>query len=271
MDSSQIMEDLDAVREQNPLILNITNYVVMNITANALLAIGASPLMAHAIDEAEEMVSLSQALVINLGTLSKPWIQSMKKATSVASKKGIPIVLDPVGAGATSFRLNTARELLEGGMISVIRGNASEILAIGHRAETKMKGVDSVASPKLAYPAAKDLSAAFKNTVCISGETDFIVSHRDSKIRTAYLENGHPWMSTVTGMGCIATSLIGAFLAVQEDPYRATQSAMAIMGITGELAAKRSSGPGTFVPSFLDTLYHLGADEIQTIFRGRSE
>jgi hydroxyethylthiazole kinase len=253
------------------LVINVTNYVVMNMTANALLAIGASPVMAHALDELEEMVSMSQGLVINMGTLSDPWVQSMKKAIQVASRRGIPIVLDPVGAGATSYRLRATRELLGCGKVSVIRGNASEIFAISKKSEKRMKGVDSVACLESAYSAAKDLASALRCTVCVSGKTDLIVSYDDAMARTTWLENGHEIMTHVTGMGCVATALTGAFLAVQPDPYQATQSAMAIVGVAGEVAAQLSLGPGSFVPQFLDTLYHLKAKDFQTVFRGRLE
>ena len=140
--AQDISRDLEEVRRQAPLVHNITNYVVMNTTANALLAVGASPVMAHAPEEVEDMVDIASALVINIGTLSEPWIESMLKAAKRAQKKGIPIVYDPVGAGATPYRTRTIHELIQAAAPSILRGNASEIMALAGDA-AKTKGVDS--------------------------------------------------------------------------------------------------------------------------------
>jgi hydroxyethylthiazole kinase len=244
----KICKSIEAIRKQAPVVHNITNYVVMNSTANALLAIGASPVMAHAEEEVEEMVNIAQALVINIGTLSEHWISSMFKAVHQARKKGIPVILDPVGAGATAYRTRTARELIESGQPTIIRGNASEIMAL-YDDRSKTKGVDSAAASDAAIVTAQKLSQTHKCVVCISGATDYIVD-RENILR---IKNGHPLMTKVTGLGCTASALCGAFAAVEKLPF---------MGIAGEMAAQQSTGPGSLQMHFLDILYRLTEDDI---------
>jgi hydroxyethylthiazole kinase len=226
--------NLTAIREKKPLIHNITNFVVMNYTANALLAMGASPVMAHAQNEVEDMVSFAGALVLNIGTLTDDWIHSMIKAGKKASEKGTPIILDPVGSGATALRTDSAKKIIEQTRISVIRGNASEILSLRH-AESKTKGVDSIHSVE---------EAAKTATV----------------IRVA---NGHPLMGYVTGTGCTATVTIGAFLAVDADPVSATATALAYFGLAGEVAAQNASAPGSFMIQMIDALYTITPEDLK--------
>ncbi len=256
--AAAVWADVQAIRTQAPLIHNITNYVVMNTTANALLALGASPVMAHAEDEVEEMSGLARALVINIGTLSAPWVEAMVKAGSVARRNGIPIVLDPVGAGATRFRTNTVQRLLRDTPPAVIRGNASEIRAL-YTAEHETKGVDSIHGSQEALEAAQGLARHYDCVVSVSGATDLIVS-ADAMIRVV---NGHPLMPRVTGLGCTATALSGAFAAVNGSALRAAAHAMAVMGIAGEMAAAHSAGPGTFQVQFLDALHLLSESDIR--------
>lgn len=239
-----------AVRSQRPLVHNITNYVVMNNSANALLAIGASPVMAHWRQEMEEMVSIAGALVLNIGTLDQNWLESMKVAGLAASRKGIPIVLDPVGAGATSARTAASLELIRLCHPSVIRGNASEIMALVN-AEIKSKGVDSSAQSSDAVEAARKLAAETGAVVVISGATDYITD--GSVVHT--VEGGDEIMTAVTGMGCTSTALVGAFAAVVENPLIAATAAMAVMSLAGERAAARSRGNGSMQVNFLDELY----------------
>ena len=239
-----------AVRSQRPLVHNITNYVVMNNSANALLAIGASPVMAHWTQEMEEMVSIAGALVLNIGTLDQNWLESMKVAGLAASRKGIPIVMDPVGAGATSARTAASLELIRLCHPSVIRGNASEIMALVN-AEIKSKGVDSSAQSSDAVEAARKLAAETGAVVVISGATDYITD--GSVVHT--VEGGDEIMTAVTGMGCTSTALVGAFAAVVEDPLIAATAAMAVMSLAGERAAARSRGNGSMQVNFLDELY----------------
>jgi hydroxyethylthiazole kinase len=255
--AADIVRDLGLVHQLSPLVHNITNYVVMNSTANALLAVGASPVMAHAPEEVDDMVAIASALVINIGTLSEPWVASMLQAARQAKKRGIPIVYDPVGVGATPYRTRTFNDLLRSASPSIVRGNPSEILAAGGE-DSRTKGVDSVAGASGSVAAARRLSERFACVVCISGETDHVIG-KGGLVR---IHNGHALMPKVTGLGCTATALCGAFAAVEPDPFQATVSAMAVMGIAGEIAAERSPGPGSMQVEFLDALYGLTGEEI---------
>ena len=241
-----------AVRTKSPLVHSITNYVVMNNSANALLSIGASPVMAHWKDEMEEMTAIAGALVINIGTLDTEWIEGMKAAGLAASRRGTPIVLDPVGAGATSQRTNAAWEIINLCHPTIIRGNGSEIMALVD-ANVKSKGVDSSASSDDALSAAKKLAAETGAVVVISGETDYITNGTD----VFTVEGGNPIMTSVTGMGCTATALVGAFAAVKSDPMVAATAAMAVMSLAGERAAVNARGNGSMQMHFLDELYNL--------------
>ena len=241
-----------AVRTESPLVHNITNYVVMNSTANSLLAVGASPIMAHWTSEMEEMTAIAGALVINIGTLDDQWIEGMLAAGRAAAARGIPIVLDPVGAGATSQRTQAALDIIEQCTPTIIRGNASEIMALVD-AGVKSKGVDSSAASDDALESAKRLASEVGTVVVISGETDYITD--GTEVHT--VEGGNPIMTSVTGMGCTATALIGAFAAVVDDPMVAAAAAMAVMSLAGERAAESSRGNGSMQVNFLDELYNL--------------
>lgn len=258
LNPSDIYKDIEKIRTNAPLVHNITNYVVMNTTANALLAIGASPVMAHALSEVEDMAAIAGALVINIGTLSDPWIESMFKAAHKARSRQIPIVLDPVGAGATPYRTRTARELIRAAAPAIIRGNGSEILALCEEGRIT-KGVDSTSASDLAIDAANALAKDLGCAVCITGATDYIVSQRPM----IAVKNGHAMMTRVTGLGCTATALCGAFAAVNPDYDRAAAHAMAVMGIAGEMAAENAPGPGTLQLRFIDCLYQITQDHIE--------
>lgn len=260
--SQSIWSNLQTIKVTSPLIHNITNYVVMEGTANALLALGASPIMAHAIEEVEEIVQLAHSLVLNIGTLSPLWIQAMIIALKTAHAKHIPVVLDPVGAGATHFRTNTVHTLLNEGQISVIRGNASEITSLID-SHCKPKGVDSLIAPLDCLPVAKKVALKNNCVVWMSGQTDVITDGKESYL----IYNGHPFMSKVTGMGCMATAITGAFLAINQHTLQGCAHAAATMGIVGEIAAKNSIGPGTFKNAFIDTLYHLSLNSIEKHIR----
>ncbi|MEX2568633.1 MAG: hydroxyethylthiazole kinase [Cyclobacteriaceae bacterium] len=252
-----IIKHLQLIKSKGPLVQNITNFVVMNNTANALLAIGASPIMSHAHSEVEDMSKITQSLVINIGTLDEYWVGAMLLAAKKANETGKPWILDPVGAGASAFRNETLTQLLAFSP-QVIRGNASEILALANE-NIKSKGVDSTHHSDQALDAGRSLSAQHKCIVCISGKTDYII---DVDTITK-VNNGNPLMSRVTGMGCTASALIGAVLAIEKDPFPATVSAMAIMGIAGEIAAELSSGPGSFQMCFYDCLNSLQPIDIE--------
>jgi hydroxyethylthiazole kinase len=250
-DASTIWDTLQTLRARRPLVQNITNYVVMNNTANALLAIGASPAMVHASEEVEEFVSIAHALVINIGTLSSSWVAGMRLAAGQARALGKPWVLDPVGAGATQLRTSTALQLM-GMKPAVVRGNASEILALAE-ANRATRGVDSTDSSSSALESGKKLARSFGTVITISGAIDYVTDGQ----RVLQVENGHEMMTRVTGMGCTATALIGAFLAVQPDPMVASAQAMAVLGVAGEIAASRAAGPGSLQLHLLDVLYTL--------------
>jgi hydroxyethylthiazole kinase len=260
---SALAGSLAEIRRTAPLVHNITNYVVMNNTANALLALGASPAMVHAADEVEEFVSISRALVVNIGTLSAPWVGAMRAAADRAKRLGVPWALDPVGVGATAFRNRVAADLAGRGP-AVIRGNASEILALaGSGARTK--GVDSAHGADAAIEAARALAESTGAAVAVTGATDYVTDGA----RLATLGNGHPMMAKVTGMGCTATAIIGAFLAVERDALRAAVYGLTVLGVAGEIAAERSPGPGSLQLQLLDALYQL--DEATLAERARIE
>jgi hydroxyethylthiazole kinase len=256
--SKKAAENLMALREKKPLIHNITNYVVMNYTANALLAMGASPVMAHAQNEVEDMVAFAGALVLNIGTLTDDWISSMIKAGKKASRLGTPIVLDPVGSGATPLRTNSARKIITQTKIMVIRGNASEILSLRDE-NSKTKGVDSIHSVDEAAEAARNLADELHTTLAITGPVDLITDGT----RVLRVSNGHPLMGYVTGTGCTATATIGAFLAVDDDPLSATATALSLFGLAGEVAARTASAPGTFMIQMLDALYTITPEQLR--------
>jgi len=256
--SEKAAANLALLREKKPLIHNITNYVVMNYTANALLAMGASPVMAHAQNEVEDMVAFAGALVLNIGTLTDDWIASMIKAGIKASALGTPIILDPVGSGATPLRTNSAKQIIDQTDIKVIRGNASEILSLRH-ADSKTKGVDSVHSVAEAADTARILAEELQTTLAITGPVDLITDGQ----QVVRVSNGHPLMGYVTGTGCTATTAIGAFLAVDNDPVSATATALAFFGLAGEVAGQSASAPGSFMIQLLDALYTITPDELR--------
>jgi hydroxyethylthiazole kinase len=259
-------KSIQAIRQQSPVVHNITNYVVMNNTANALLAIGASPVMAHAELEMVDMVSIASALVLNIGTLSPAWIRSMHIAAA-----HIPIVLDPVGAGATPYRTATAMELLQLVRPSIVRGNASEIIAIGGikagESEGATMGVDSRDPSTAAVASAWHLHKTYGATVCISGATDYIVGGG----ALIQVDNGHTLMPRVTGLGCTASALCGAFAAVEPDTTLAAAQTMVVMGIAGELAAQEAKGPGTLQLHFIDALYCMTKNDVDARIRVQVE
>jgi hydroxyethylthiazole kinase len=251
-------ENLQLLREKKPLVHNITNYVVMNYTANALLACGASPVMAHAAEEVEEMVSLAGALVLNIGTLTPYWIDSMISAGLRANERQIPIILDPVGSGATTLRTQSAKRLIQALSIAVIRGNASEVLSLAQEG-SQTKGVDSIHSVEEAEEAALVLAKELRTTLAITGKVDLITDGE----RIYRVMNGHELMGYVTGTGCTATVIIGAFLAVDKDAAEAAATGLAFFGLAGEVAAQKAVGPGGFQIGLLDALFTMDGDALR--------
>jgi hydroxyethylthiazole kinase len=231
----------------------------MDVTANALLAVGASPAMIHAEEEVEEFVAIASALVVNIGTLSPAWVRAMELAATRASELGKPWVLDPVGAGATSYRTKTAASLSRLGP-SVIRGNASEILALAGTG-AMARGVDSVHGSDSAAEVARSLASELGCVVAVTGATDYITDGE----RMLRVENGHPLMTRVTALGCTASALIGAFLAVNQDDVGAAAQALAILGLAGEIAATDSPGPGSLRWRILDALHAMDEAALQGV------
>jgi hydroxyethylthiazole kinase len=253
MEVERIGTLLAAVREKTPLVHNITNFVVMNNTANALLALGASPAMVHALDEVEDFVALSQALVVNIGTLYSEQIAACKLAALRARAAGVPWILDPVGAGATPYRRAAAGALARL-RPNVIRGNGSEILTLAQQTQAGQgRGVDSLQGSDAAVEAARTLAVETGAVVAVTGVVDYVTDGA----RLVEIHNGHPLMTRVTGLGCSATAIIGAFLAVERDAFAATVAGLAVLGVAGEIAAERSPGPGTLQVALLDALYAL--------------
>lgn len=254
-----IAADLNAIREKRPLIHSITNYVVMNETANAILCLGALPIMAHAKEEVEEMVGIASALVLNIGTLSPDWIDAMELAGRSANERGIPVVLDPVGAGATRLRTESSKRLMDNVKVSIIRGNASEIATvIGLEAETR--GVESIKAHGLTPEVAAEFGKAYGCTVAITGPTD-IVTDGD---RTALIRNGDPMLGKVVGTGCMSNTIIASFAAVQPDCFIATVGGLVAFGIAGEIAAGVApEKPGTFHAELYDALYALEPSDLR--------
>ncbi len=256
--SLKAAENLRKIRETKPLIHNITNFVVMNYTANVLLAMGASPVMAHAKNEVEDMVSFAGALVLNIGTLTDNWVTSMILAGQRASALGKPIILDPVGAGATPLRTSAAKAIIEKTKTSVIRGNASEILSLGSQQSTT-KGVDTTDSVQDAARTASFLAKELNTILAITGPVDLVTDGS----RVFNIANGHSLMPYVTGTGCSATAVIGAFTAVDKDYLTATATALAFFGLAGEMAGKTASGPGSFMIHLLDCLYTMTPEQLE--------
>jgi hydroxyethylthiazole kinase len=248
---------LERIRERTPLVHNITNFVVMNDTANVLLAVGASPVMAHAIDEVRDMVAHAGALVLNIGTLEDAWIESMLAAGAEANRRGVPVVLDPVGAGATPLRTGSVERILDKVRVALVRGNGGELSVIAGLAG-QVRGVDSVAA-SAPEAAARTVAARTGGAAVASGAVDYAAD----ATRAAQIRNGDPMLGRITGSGCMATALCGAFLAVEPDPFLAGVEAMIAFGIAGELAARISSGPGTFRANLIDAVANLDRAAIQ--------
>lgn len=250
-------ETLTTIRDSSPLVHNMTNVVVANTTANALLALGASPAMVDAPLEAPQLASVAGALVINLGTITPAQAEAMKLACEAAQQADVPWILDPVAVGPLTYRSNLARELLAF-KPAVIRGNASEIMALAGLG-TGGKGVDSTDSSETALDSAKSLANETGAAVAVSGPTDYITDGT----RTVTVKNGHDMMPAVTGLGCTATALIGAALAATKDPVEAAAFGLLYLGVAGEVAAEGAAGPASLQTDIINQLYHLNTKLIR--------
>jgi len=251
-------EILGKIKEKKPLIHHITNWVTIYDCANIVRAIGALPVMAHAKEEVEQMTSIANALVLNIGTLTTGLIESMILAGKKANEKNIPIILDAVGVGATDLRTNKAKEILEKVKVNIIKGNASEIGTLaGVKAETK--GVEAVNVEADLMKLAKKLATEKDAVVVITGKEDIVADKENIYI----CKNGHDMLGKFVGTGCMVASVIACFAAVEKDYVKAAASALVCFGITGELAARRATGPGTYKESFYDEIYNLDKDVIE--------
>ncbi|MES1248186.1 MAG: hydroxyethylthiazole kinase [Actinomycetota bacterium] len=244
---------LATLRERKPLVHNTTNYVVMNETANATLALGALPVMAHAGEEVEEMARLASALVLNIGTLSPHWVEAMLLAGGAATARQIPIVLDPVGAGATQYRTQTAHRILDIVDVTVLRGNPGEVATlVGAHAE--VRGVESIVAGLEPAELARTASRRLGVIVSVTGPVD----HVSDGERVLAIANGHALLAVVTGTGCTSSALTGCFLAAKPaEPLEAAAEALAAFGVAAEDAARGAEGPGTFHARLYDALYAL--------------
>jgi hydroxyethylthiazole kinase len=257
MNSKNIPELLTMVRMKRPLVHHITNYVTVNDCANITIAAGAAPVMADAPEEVCEMVIYAGALVLNIGTLNRGQIESMLLAGETANDRNIPVILDPVGAGATSFRTESAQRLLDELKISILKGNAGEIGTLAG-ADASVKGVDSQGVSGDLEKIAHDFAKRSGITVVISGPTDIVTDGR----RILLVANGHPMMGGISGTGCMAASLIGAFISVTDDPIMATAAALAAFGIAGEKAAVGARGPYSFKTALFDEMAALMPEDL---------
>jgi hydroxyethylthiazole kinase len=244
---------LHTLRERKPLVHQITNYVVMNETANATLALGALPVMAHAREEVEEMVGLAGALVINIGTLSPHWVEAMLAAGKAANAADVPVVLDPVGAGATKYRTDTARQILDEVRVTVLRGNQGEIATlVGVQAE--VRGVESIGVDSEPSELSRAAGRNLELVASVTGPVDY-VSDGEGVLSVS---NGHELLATVTGTGCMSSAITGCFLAAKRDqPLEAAAEALAAFGVAGEDAAREAKGPGSFHVGLYDALAGL--------------
>jgi hydroxyethylthiazole kinase len=248
---------LSQIKQKKPLIHHITNYVVANETANLTLCLGALPVMAQSIDEVEEMVSIASALVLNIGTLDKPLIDSMIKAGRKANELNIPIVLDPVGAGATTLRTNSSKKLLAEFQIDIIRGNAAEVATLaGIKAE--VRGVESMSGNESAKEAALSLNKSTSAVIAVTGKEDIVVA--DGK--TALIANGHPMLGAVTGTGCMSTTAVATFCSISENNFDGCIAGLVAFGIAGEKAARGNiNKPGSFHAALYDAVSSLSGND----------
>ncbi|RSL29851.1 hydroxyethylthiazole kinase [Salibacterium salarium] len=260
MKAKEVKNLLEKVGNQKPLIHNITNVVVTNFNANGILAMGASPVMANAVEEAADMAAAADALVLNIGTLDSAQVEAVYLAGRAANKKGIPVVLDPVGAGATPYRTNTVRELVENLDITLLRGNAGEVSAISG-IDSEIKGVDAAGGDKDTKKIAEHASFELGIPVAVTGPIDAVTDGTS----VYQINNGHSMMSRITGTGCLASAVAAAFLSQSNDILSGAAAALGYYGVAAERAEGFSSmqGPGTFQAELLNALYNVGEMDLR--------
>jgi hydroxyethylthiazole kinase len=262
MEKTIVNELMQKVRNENPLVHNITNVVVTNFTANGLLALGASPVMAYAHEEVADMAKIAGALVLNIGTLNRDVVESCMIAGKSANANNVPVIFDPVGAGATSYRTDSAKRILDEVSISVIRGNAAEIANVAGY-QWNIKGVDAGVAQGNTVELAISTAKKLNTVVVITGKEDVV----SDGIRTYVVRNGHPALTKVTGTGCLLTSVIGAFTAVEKDVVKASVAALTFYGVAAEVTAKNieGQGPGSFQIEFLNQLALVSENEVNQL------
>ncbi|PGM61406.1 hydroxyethylthiazole kinase [Bacillus cereus] len=260
MNVQEISKVVELVRESNPLVHNITNVVVTNFTANGLLALGASPVMAYAKEEVAEMASIAGALVLNMGTLRPEEVEAMLLAGKSANTNDVPVLFDPVGAGATSYRTEVARHIPAEINLAIIRGNAAEIANVINE-KWEIKGVDAGTGNGNVVSIAKQAADELNTVAVITGQEDIVTDGE----RTILIRNGHSILTKVTGTGCLLTSVIGAFAAVEKDYVKAAVAALTFYGVAAELAAAQTveKGPGSFQIEFLNQLANTTSEDIE--------
>jgi hydroxyethylthiazole kinase len=255
-------EMLEEVRRQKPLIHHLTNWVTIYDCANVVKVFGASPVMAHAKEEAAEMASIASALVLNIGTLTPELVEAMKLAAASANQKGIPVVLDVCGAGATRLRDEACFDILDQVRVDIIKGNASEIAKIAGEA-VQTRGVDASSVEKNLEEIASHLAKERCCTVVITAPEDIV----SDGVRTVRVKNGHAMMASIVGTGCMATSVIGTFAAVKKDLVDASAAGLVCYEVAAEIAAKSAEGPGTFKEKLFDAIFNLDRETINRMQR----
>lgn len=248
---------LEKVRDQKPVVHHLTNWVTIYDCANIVKVFGASPVMAHAKEEVADMASIASAVVLNIGTLTTDFVEAMLLASTAANRKGIPVVLDVCGAGATKFRDEKCFEILDKTKVDIIKGNSSEIARIaGENVQTK--GVDAASVDKNLQEVAAGLAKERSCTVIITGAEDIVA---DGKM-IMRIKNGHPMMANIVGTGCMATSVVGTFAAVEKDLAAASVAGLVCYEVAAEIAAKEAKGPGSFKERLFDAVFNLNADTV---------
>lgn len=243
---------LKRIKAQRPIIHHLTNWVTIYDCANVVKILGGSPVMAHASEEVAEMTGIASALVLNIGTLTVDFVKAMKIAAKTANKKGIPVILDVCGAGATKLRDRKCFELLDGVHIAIIKGNASEIARISGKA-VKTRGVDTGEVNADLQEMGGGLAKKYSNTVVITGKTDIVTDGE----KCVKINNGHLLMAEIVGCGCMSTSVVGTFAAIEPDYLKAAAAGLVCFEIAAEQAVRKAGGPGTFKEFLWDALYHL--------------
>lgn len=249
---------LERVRKEKPLVHHITNWVTIYDCANIVKVFGGSPVMAHAREEVADMANIADALVLNIGTLTSDLVEAMIIAGKSATQKGIPVVLDVCGAGATPYRDRKCFEILDGVAVGIIKGNSSEIARIAGES-VSTRGVDASAVEKNLVDVAQDLAGRRGCTVVITGKEDIVADAR----RVMLVKNGHPMMASIVGTGCMATSVIGTFSAVEDDMVSASAAGLVCYEVAAEIAAKEAAGPGSFKERLFDAAYRLDGESVE--------